>query len=205
MTTWLHEQRLDAARDAVLASGARTIADLGCGDGDLLVRLLNEPSVEKIVGIDICIHSLARLRGRLDGADGEQSASVDLMHGSMTAYHPALAGIDCAILIETIEHIDPDRLSVLELSIFERMQPETVIVTTPNAEFNPPLGVPSHRFRHPDHRFEWDRARFRRWAGGVATRSGYSVAHSDIGGKHSILGSASQMAVFRHSTSPREL
>jgi 3' terminal RNA ribose 2'-O-methyltransferase Hen1 len=197
MTTWLHEQRLEAARKAVQDSGASTVLDLGCGDGDLLVRLVSERQIERIVGVDLCRASLGRLRERLDEVAGEATARVDLIHGSMTESGAALGGFDCAILIETIEHIDPERLSALERAVFAGMQPATVVVTTPNAEFNPLLGVPRHRFRHPDHRFEWDRARFRRWARGVAARSGYDLACYDIAGRHPVLGGASQMAVFR--------
>lgn len=186
------------------ACGARTIADLGCGDGDLLLRLAVEPRIERIVGLDLCPDALARLRARLARvrlarAGAAPAARVELMQGSMTEHHPALAGVDCAVLIETIEHIAPDRLSTLEHAVFARLHPETVIVTTPNAEFNALLGVPSHRFRHPGHRFEWDRAKFARWAAGVAARHGYAVARHDIAGRHSLLGGASQMAVFRQT------
>ena len=107
-----------------------------------------------------------------------------------------LCGFDCAVLVETIEHLDAERLGALERSVFGFLRPATVVVTTPNAEFNTLLGVPAHRFRHPDHRFEWDRARFRRWAGSVAERRGYLVRCSDIAGHHPQLGGASQMAVF---------
>jgi small RNA 2'-O-methyltransferase len=54
MTTWLHDQRLEAVRKIVRDSGARTVLDLGCGDGDLLTRLVTDPQIERIVGIDLC-------------------------------------------------------------------------------------------------------------------------------------------------------
>lgn len=196
MTTWLHEQRLEAARAEVLNSGARSVLDLGCGDGDLFVRLAAEPAIMRLVGIDICAASLERLRHRLDRQPSSAGA-IELRNASMTASDPALVGFDCAVLIETIEHIDPSHLSQLERAVFGQMQPRTVIITTPNAEFNTLLGVPPNRFRHPDHRFEWPRARFRTWGDRVAGVWRYDVQFSDIGGCHPDFGGASQMAVFR--------
>lgn len=200
MTSWLHEQRLRAVQEAVRASGARTVLDLGCGDGDLLTRLAGEPGIERIVGLDLSLAALERLRARLGGlAEGTVKAHVELVHASMTEPRPALGGFDCAVLVETIEHIDPERLSAIERAVFGAMRPGTVVVTTPNTEFNALLGVPSHRLRHPDHRFEWDRARFRRWAEGLATRNRYRVACCDIAGNHPVHGGASQMAVFERA------
>lgn len=196
MTTWLHEQRLADVHEAVRRCGARTVLDLGCGDGDLLVRLATESRIERIVGVDVCGASLERLRARLETVDGMEAAQVELVHGSMIEGGATFTGFDCAVLIETVEHVDPDRLSLLERAVFANMRPATVVITTPNAEFNPLLGVPSHRFRHPEHRFEWDRARFQRWARGVAGRNGYQVACRDIAGRHPTFGGASQMAVF---------
>lgn len=196
MTTWLHEQRIADACDVVRQCGARTVLDLGCGEGDLLVRLALEPRIERIVGVDICRKSLKRLRERLEALDSATTADVELVHGSIIEAGTALAGYDCAVLIETIEHFDPERLSALERAVFADMRPATVAITTPNAEFNPLLEVPSHRFRHPDHRFEWDRAKFRLWAHGIASRNGYQVACRDIAGRHPTFGGASQMGVF---------
>lgn len=196
MTTWLHEQRLADVLGVVRQCGARTVLDLGCSDGDLLTQLITEPQIERIVGVDVCRDALASLRKRLASLVGHGTAKIDLIHGSMTEIGPALGRFDCAILIEAIEHIDPDRLSALERAVFSVVRPATVVITTPNAEFNPLLGVPSRRFRHPDHRFEWGRPRFRRWARSVAGRNGYQVACRDIVGDHPVLGGASQMAVF---------
>lgn len=195
MTTWLHEERLEAVLEAVRASGARSVLDLGCGDGELLLRLAREPRIARIVGLDLSREALDRLRARLK-AETDLRAEVDLSLGSFLEGGTALRGFDCAVLVETIEHVDPGRLSDLERAVFGEMRPETVIVTTPNAEFNALLGTPAHRFRHPDHRFEWDRAKFRRWAEGVARRTGRRVACRDIAGAHPELGGASQMAVF---------
>ena len=196
MTTWLHEERLNAVRAIIRDRRARRILDLGCGDGDLLLPLALDPEIERIVGVDTDPAALSRLQRRLEEAASENRPEIRLVHGSMIEGGAALAGFDCAILLETIEHIDPGRLSVLERNIFVAMRPATVIITTPNAEYNPLLGVPPHRFRHPGHRFEWDRAKFLKWAEGVAERQRYSMVCRDIAGHHPTLGGASQMAVF---------
>jgi small RNA 2'-O-methyltransferase len=192
MTTWLHQERLNAVREQVVMARARTILDLGCGSGDLLIRLLDDPRITRITGLDTSAQALDRLRTRLARRGGDRR--VELIHGSMTRPDPRLAGHDCALLVETIEHLDPEQLSALEAAVFGTIRPLTAVVTTPNAEFNPLLGVPAHRFRHPGHRFEWPRVRFRAWADGLARRHGYTVACHDIGGCHPDLGGASQMA-----------
>ena len=38
--------------------------------------------------------------------------------------------------MEVIEHVDPPRLGALERSVFGSRGPATVIVTTPNVEYN---------------------------------------------------------------------
>jgi 3' terminal RNA ribose 2'-O-methyltransferase Hen1 len=214
-TTPLHEERLEAVTEAVRASGARSLLDLGCGDGEVLVRLAREPGLERLLGLDLDAGCLEQVRLRLDaevcpparadsadasetGEHKPQGPRIALRQGSLTDLDAALIGFDCAILVETIEHIDPRALGQVEQALFARMRPRTVIITTPNAEYNPLLEVPPNRFRHPDHRFEWERARFQRWARGIAQRHGYGLRHRDIGGVHPVHGGASQMALFRH-------
>jgi 3' terminal RNA ribose 2'-O-methyltransferase Hen1 len=196
MTTWLHEQRLEAVLAAIRECGAESILDLGCGDGALLIRLAREPKVSRIVGIDLSSDSLAQLRKKLEPLPVEYREKVELIHGSISESQRVLAGFDAAVLVETIEHIDPDRLSMIEHRVFHDMRPETVVITTPNSDFNSLLGVPQHRHRHPDHRFEWGRAKFRSWAEGVAERNGYAVTCRDVAGAHPVHGGASQMALL---------
>jgi 3' terminal RNA ribose 2'-O-methyltransferase Hen1 len=199
-TTELHEARLAAVQSAVRTSAARSLVDLGCGDGDLLIALVAEPQLERILAVDACGPCLERLRARLGEAAGSPThrrPRVALRQGSLTDVDSAMTGFDCAILVETIEHLEPRRLTLCERAVFARMRPATVVITTPNADYNPLLEVPPDRFRHPDHRFEWGRERFRRWSFGVARRHGYRMRHSDVGGSDPVYGGASQMAVFR--------
>jgi hypothetical protein len=79
-----------------------------------------------------------------------------------------------------------------------------VVVTTPNAEYNvrwPTL--PAGRFRHRDHRFEWTREEFQRWAAGIANRFDYTVRFSPVGPVDGEVGSPTQMAIFTSVEGPR--
>lgn len=207
MTTWLHQERLRAVEAVVTASGARHVADLGCGGGDMFLRLARLPGITRLTGLDVSADALERLRARLARLD-PPLPEVTLAAGSVLdpltgLVGPAgLAAVDCALMIEVIEHLDPAQLSRLEGALFARLRPRVAIITTPNAEFNPLLGVPAHRMRHPGHRFEWDRARFRAWGRRVAAGAGYGLRFDDIGGRHPELGGASQMAVFEDLSNP---
>lgn len=77
------------------------------------------------------------------------------------------------------------------------MAPKTVIVTTPNAEYNELFpGLLPGRFRHPDHRFEWTRAQFTAWCQEIGDRWGYRFRTEPVGPTHDELGAPTQMAVF---------
>jgi len=203
MTTPLHQARLEAMVLAVTATGAQTLLDLGCGSGDLILRLAALPRITRLTGLDIDLAVLRAAQSRLETLPATERVKVQLAQASMTSAHPNLRGYDCACLVETIEHLPLADLNRLERALFADMRPGHVIVTTPNADFNPVLGVPAHRFRHPGHHFEWSRARFARWAEGIAARHGYDVTCDAIGKTHPTLGGASQMAVFcRQTTAP---
>jgi hypothetical protein len=108
-----------------------------------------------------------------------------------------LAGFDAATLIEVIEHLDPPRLTACERVVFEQAQPRTVVVTTPNAEYNAVFpALPAGRFRHKDHRFEWTREQFAAWATAVGERFGYNVRFVPVGPEDHSFGAPTQMAVF---------
>jgi small RNA 2'-O-methyltransferase len=196
MASALHDERLDTVVRYLLESGATRVLDLGCGPGELLQRLARQPQFIRIVGIDIDEGAISEARLALGLGFPDQADRVQVRYGSFEEADRELAGFDAAALVETIEHIDPRRLSRVELAVFGGMHPGTVLVTTPNQEYNVLHGMAPGRLRHAGHRFEWDRARFRHWAQGVAARNGYEVGFIDIGPPDPLHGSSTQMARF---------
>lgn len=189
-------------RDAVVATlaelGAHTVIDLGCGQGQLVAALLKEPAYSKVAGMEVSSHALRQAARALRVEDmGERQADrLALFQGSLTYEDPRLAGYDAAVLMEVVEHVDPSRLGALEHVVFGTARPGAVLVTTPNADYNPRYeGLVG--LRHPDHRFEWSRAELAAWAEGVAERNGYTVELRGIGDADPDLGAPTQMAVFR--------
>lgn len=196
MATALHHARLDAVVDTLLVRGARQVADLGCGSGELLQRLRDHEQFVRLLGIDIDTQALALARERLGLDLFSRDQRVQVCFGSFEESDWAEGAIDAAVLLETIEHIDAGRLSRVEHAVFARLRPEIVVVTTPNKEFNALHGLLPGVRRHPGHRFEWTRPQFKGWCDGVAERQGYDVGFRDIGPPDPVVGSSTQMACF---------
>ena len=123
-----------------------------------------------------------------------------MIHGSLTYRDRRLEGFAAAAVVEVIEHLDPPRLSAFERAVFEFAKPRTVVLTTPNREYNVTWeNVGTGKLRHPDHRFEWTRQEFRDWAEGISGRYGYSVRFLPVGPVDEALGSPTQMGVFERT------
>ncbi|WP_404365187.1 methyltransferase [Marinobacter sp.] len=194
--TSLHEERLDRVCAALKATGARRILDLGCGSGSLLYRLLREPQFTEIVGLETSGVSLAQARTMLSGHLNQTCPRLTLRRGSYADQTIPLAGYDAAAMVETIEHVHPHELSTVELTVFGYFRPASLFMTTPNREYNPLFDLAPGEFREEDHKFEWDRPKFQRWARGVAQRNGYRVVFGGIGVYHPDFGEPTQTAMF---------
>ncbi|MHB1431805.1 MAG: 3' terminal RNA ribose 2'-O-methyltransferase Hen1 [Streptosporangiaceae bacterium] len=195
----LSQQRRDAVLATLQAAGAKRVGDLGCGEGVLVAELAAEPAIERIVATDVSVRALRAAAGRLglDRMPEPRRERIELFQSSLTYRDERIAGLDAAVLMEVIEHIDPARLPAVERVVFGYAAPGTVLVTTPNAEYNvryPALG-PGQR-RHRDHRFEWTRAEFAGWAEAVAGRNGYRVRLAPVGPDDPEVGPPTQLAVF---------
>ncbi len=195
----LRDARIGSILAALRAAGARRVLDLGCGDGRLLQALMRDGQFERIVGMDVSATALA-LAGRrlhIDTMSPKQHERLELIQGSLTYRDRRLEGHDAAVLMEVVEHLDAERLGAVERTVFAEARPSTVIVTTPNVEYNVRFeGLAPGSLRHRDHRFEWTRSEFREWAGGVAERNGYAARFLPVGAEDPEVGSPTQMAVF---------
>lgn len=194
--TSLHETRLDHVFQRIKATGATRVLDLGCGSGSLLYRLLGDKQFVDVVGLEASGESLLQARSMLADHLQAQPTRLRLLGGSYAEAQPSLVGYDAATMVETIEHVKPEALSNVERAVFGQMRPNLLYMTTPNREYNPLFDLAPGKFREEDHKFEWDRAKFRRWATGVAQRNAYSVTFGGIGDFHSELGQPTQTAFF---------
>ena len=195
----LAEQRMGAVMAALRSAGAKRVLDLGCGEGRLLRELLKDKTFSEIVGLDVShrVLEIAAKRLHLDNLPTMQKGRIRLLHGSLTYRDARLSGYDAATVVEVIEHQDAPRLAAFERVVFEFAHPQTVVVTTPNVEYNVKFEtLPAGKLRHKDHRFEWTRTEFQSWATSMATRFGYSVRFLPVGPEDQTVGSPTQMGIF---------
>lgn len=203
----LAEQRRGAILAVLRALGARSVGDLGCGEGALVGALLAEPACTRVVATDVSARALEVVarRLRLDRMPEPRRARLEIFQSSLVYSDARLRGLDAAVLCEVVEHVDPPRLPALERAVFGAAAPRAVVVTTPNAEHNVRFPfLAGGGFRHRDHRFEWTRAQFREWAGAVAARHGYAVRYLPVGADDPEVGPPTQMAVFEKAAPGEE-
>ncbi|XP_057988172.1 small RNA 2'-O-methyltransferase isoform X2 [Hevea brasiliensis] len=222
----LSKQRVEYAVQHIKQSCATTLVDFGCGSGSLLDSLLDYPtSLEKIVGVDISQKSLSRaakiLHSKLSTKSDTSIKSAVLYDGSITDFDFRLCGFDIGTCLEVIEHMEEDQACMFGDIALNYFRPKILIVSTPNYEYNVILQrssltnpeedpdekteSQSCRFRNHDHKFEWTREQFNKWATELANRHNYSVEFSGVGGSADAEpGFASQIAVFMRKILPQE-
>ena len=197
--TPLNTMRMEAVRDAVLKSGASTVIDLGCGECRLTSLLLNEPQIKAVTACDVSVRELEKAAQKLhlDRMPTYRKNKLTLMQASLTYVDKRFSGFDCACVIEVIEHIEPMRIPAFERVVFEYAKPRTVILTTPNREYNANYAhMEENALRHGDHRFEWTRAEFAAWTQHICEKFGYVCEISGIGTEDEKTGFPTQMGVF---------
>lgn len=197
----LHDIRLKLVAEKLKQSGAASVIDLGCGDGKLLRLLLKEKQFTRIAGTDVSYSELEKSQDKLHWNEmpEKQRERLSLFQSSLTYRDKRFSGFDAAAVVEVIEHLDPNRLPALEKSLFTYAKPQTIVLTTPNREYNVCYeNLSAGKVRHSDHRFEWTRSEFEAWAERVARENNYTVAFFPVGEEEKNIGAPSQMAVFTY-------
>jgi 3' terminal RNA ribose 2'-O-methyltransferase Hen1 len=198
----LNARRIEAVLAQIADANAETVIDLGCGEGKLIKDMAKDKSIKKIAGMDVSIRALERAHRRIgvDRLPNNIKDKISLFHGSLMYKDKRFNGFDAAVVMEVVEHLDPPRLAAFEKVLFQHARPRTIIVTTPNREYNAMWeNLPQGAMRHGDHRFEWTRQEFGEWAEDLSKAYDYSVAFYAIGPESSAYGSPTQMGVFKRA------
>lgn len=199
-TISLNESRMKTVLDTIRSVSPTSVIDFGCGEGKLLKALLKIHRLQKITGVDVSPKALelAEKRLKLERLPEKMQQKVQLIQGALQYQDTRFSGHDVATCIEVIEHLEEDRLEAMEQVLFQYANPQTVIITTPNVEYNQKFeNLKKGKFRHADHRFEWDRASFQNWGPSLAQTYGWHVTFSGIGNEDPNWGCPTQMAVFQ--------
>ncbi|MEH7247533.1 3' terminal RNA ribose 2'-O-methyltransferase Hen1 [Neobacillus niacini] len=194
----LNDQRYEAILNVIRTLPQReTIVDLGAGEGRLSVQLGFVEGVKEILSIEPS--SKARLKaierfGQVINKEGY--VEPQSLIGSLFYFDSRLQNKDIIILCEVIEHIDEERLPKIFNTIFNDYRPKTLIVTTPNQEYNVVYEM-DEAMRHNDHRYEWTRAEFAQHVELWSQNYPYQISIQGIGEEHPTYGQPTQMAILR--------
>lgn len=195
----LNQQRLERVLQEVLQSGAESVIDLGCGECRLTKMLLEQQQIRHVSACDVSVRELEKAKQRLhyDRMPEFRRKKLHLFQASLTYQDDRFQGFDCACVVEVIEHIEKLRIPAFERILFEFAKPRTVILTTPNREYNSNYEfLPDGQLRHEDHRFEWTREEFRAWTAHVCETFHYTCEMAEIGETDPVTGAPTQIGVF---------
>ncbi len=194
----LNDLRYAAIADVIEQLSLRhSIVDFGSGEGKLSARLASVPGVREIKAVEPSATAQLRAIDRFAKLEGKAGVPVpEPVTGSLFYYDESLRSKDVMVLCEVIEHIDEFRLGRVMDTIFHEYAPGTLIITTPNKEYNEVYEMDQEEMRHGDHRFEWSREAFAAWCSRWTEAYNYSVRLSGIGEFAQDYGYPTQMAIF---------
>lgn len=174
-----------------------SIIDFGAGEGKLSVQLGFISGVKEILAVEPTQKELLRAIKRFaESAQSEGFNPPTPVWGSLYYYDEQLRDKDVMILCEVIEHLDESRLPKVMDTLLGTYRPGTLIVTTPNGEYNVVYKMDEDTLRHKDHRFEWSRAKFSDWSHEWGSKYRYDVELAGIGETMVGYGQPSQIAIF---------
>ncbi|APB77469.1 3' terminal RNA ribose 2'-O-methyltransferase Hen1 [Paenibacillus polymyxa] len=205
-TVRLNELRYQAIMDVIRKLPRRQkIVDFGSGEGKLSARMARMTGIEEIWAVEPSAYAQVRAMERFAKLERHTDAIIPTpMMGSLFYYDEQLRGKDVMILCEVIEHVDEHRLNRVMKTIVTEYQPNVLIVTTPNREYNEVYRMNQQELRHGDHRFEWNRSEFQEQCEQWIEEAPYSVALKGIGEEIEGFGQPTQMAIFTRRKEQKE-
>jgi protein phosphatase len=101
----LQARRLAAVVEVIHAAGVKSVADVGCGEGDLVTELARDDRLQRIIGVDVSIRELERAKARLDRLQMKIGLRerIVFFQSSILYWDERLRGLDAIALLEVNE------------------------------------------------------------------------------------------------------
>jgi 2-polyprenyl-3-methyl-5-hydroxy-6-metoxy-1,4-benzoquinol methylase len=153
----------------------KSILDIGCGEGFYAL-----PFAAKVDGtyyaVDINEELLETVQRKARSKNIENIATYPSIDRFLEEYNGEQVNI---ILTEVIEHMSKDEAKGLIQQIFQHVDFEHFIITTPNSDFNQFYELDG--FRHDGHKWEMGQEQFRSWFLEVIKESGLHCEFVAVG------------------------
>ncbi len=155
-------QRLDVIRQVLQRAGkADSLVEVGCGDMFQTLRLVD--AYHSIVAIDadpeLTENNLGKVKGR--SIDNVTPLCIEASYAYFEGNDEWSMFSDCDVLMsEVLEHMEKDEAQALLNGVLTRAEPNKVVVTCPNKDFNKHYGLTDDEARHWDHKWEPTRNEF---------------------------------------------
>ncbi len=154
----------------------KKIIDIGCGEGFYALNFARNIEHEYIA-VDINESLLERVRNNAAKRELDNIFTYTSLESYIEDYDNELSDV---ILTEVIEHMPLEDAETLIRSICRNINFETLIITTPNQEFNKFYEL-NEELRHDDHKWEFGREEFRNWISGILENE--EISYVEIGDK----------------------
>lgn len=160
---YAHEQRIDAVEG--LLDFKRSIIDFGCGNGDFVKRFNHRLAKmgKTYYAIDKDEDMLRIVKKRMKDAENVVfGTSFPSLNGDDGDDRNDVEDVD-VIMSEVIEHMKKEDATTIIKEILNRQNVKSLIITTPNKDFNQFFDFDEDEMRCEDHQFEMGKEEFTKW------------------------------------------
>ncbi|MBO8172985.1 MAG: methyltransferase domain-containing protein [Bacillaceae bacterium] len=154
----------------------KPIVDVGCGEGYYAFLFSESIGDKYYYAIDIDEDIIRSLDARIKKRGIENILTYGSIEDFIEDYNGELVDV---ILTEVIEHMEKDEAKKLILTILDDIHFESIIITTPNHDFNKYYSL--DEYRHEDHKWEMGTNEFKQWISEIFDERDFEIHHLSIG------------------------
>lgn len=154
----------------------KSILDVGCGEGFYALPFSEKIEDSFYYAIDIDEKRIKEVDMKAKKQNIENLITFPSIQACLESYNGEAVDV---ILTEVIEHMDVLEAELLVKSIYENVNFDKFIITTPNYNFNEYYALDA--FRHSDHKWEMNKNEFETWIHNIFKETNYTLQFLNIG------------------------